>query len=194
MDFQTLNSELWDRQQQSLNSDRQFLKNIGISCESLNHAVDEFIINSRISPGLAIGYAKLFVMELWAVREFLKHLKKDVAELDRLVPKLMCWRDSYAHLKERVKGLEEKPRNKPVPLKAETRSLAGGKLVSSDGCNWTFNGSSIFNFEIAGNTGAISIFGLVDDYLICNTVGDPLEIQINRALREKLFICIRRLI
>jgi hypothetical protein len=161
-----------------------FENQISISADAINFAIDGFL--SEVDSIRKVTFAKIVVMELWTVRSLLNKLQKDKSSLDRRVPNLEVLRDAYAHIDERIGGYE-KPRGKTkVQLQGTFRSLADGKLSTQNGIDWEFNGKILFNLQINGATGVTSVFGLIDDWLVCSASGDPIVFQIDATLRTDI--------
>jgi len=125
-------------------------------------------------------------MELWTIEQMFNGLGKPTSEFELVIPDLKKFRDAYAHIKERVEGIE-KPFNQPKAiLKREKTNVANGAWTSIDGGK-TWNskpGTHTFNFN--GKDGMLAIFGIVNDYLICNSSGNLLELKIDNSLLEKI--------
>jgi hypothetical protein len=185
-----LKTKLWRCQIDSkyTTQEQRFWKVIGTSLACIIHANRQFN-NPEIHPEIAIGYGKLFIMELWTIKTHVEKLKLDISQFNKIAPRLVDWRDSYAHLEERTNRVEVRRRKLEVPLKGEKKSIAGGLLTRTSEGNWDIQGPcKLYNFEFNGQSGAMSIFGSVNDYMICNSANDLLEIQINEALLDRIMV------
>lgn len=152
--------------------------------EAVENCCNKFI--SDPNPVIAVSYVKLLIMELWTIRELLICLNININDFDRLTPRLKEFRDSYAHLKERVQGFEEPKRRQKVEIKREFRTLANEALKSNDGQSWHGLSSCKRIFNLDNATGMMVIFGIVNDFLICNTSTDILELEVSKDLHSKL--------
>jgi hypothetical protein len=159
---------------------KKYWTNISISINTIKFAIENFDFNNEPDGEKAIGFAKLTIMELWTIRELLECIGLSVeTDYDIRLPNLKNLRDAYAHIKERIQGIE-KPRGQPrQTLVWETRSIANGKMTSIDGVTWNANCIRLFNLDINGAFGAMLIFGLVDNFLVCNSSNGLLEIELD---------------
>jgi len=165
--------------------DKAYWTNIIFSISTIGNAVQKFTVEEEHE--VAIGYAKLIVMELWTIRELLVCLEVDLEEFESEFHNVKKFRDAYAHIKERIQGKEKPFRQPKRELKWEDRSIAGGRLTSADGQNWDSNAKNrIFNIEFNGNKGAMSIFGIIDNFLICNSGEELQEIELDETMLKKL--------
>ena len=187
MNLEELNLKIFHQCKYLNPQDRVFWQNVKFATTLINNSIQLF--NDEENPILAVGYAKLFIMELWTLRELFVELGLPTQKLDILVPDLKLMRDAYAHIKERLQGSEKPFKSPPKRLLHEKYSAAGGKLKSKDGKNWHMGGGGstrIFNCTFSGNEGFMSVFGIVDDFLICNSSNGLLEVQINHDLSEEI--------
>jgi len=166
-------------------NEKDYWLNITFSLKAIKYCIESF---SKTSDSIAVLYAKIIIMELWNFRCFLIALKKSITEFDKAFPDLKDLRDSYAHITERI-ARKVKPFNSPAkPLVWEKRSIANGALISRDGKNWgtASDIKMLFNFKFDGNHGAMSIFGLVNNFLVCNSETKLIEFEISSKIMEKL--------
>lgn len=160
--------------------------NISFSLTVVDDSVKRF--SSQIDPILSAGAGKLIVMELWTIKELLETLNHSTAELDAIAPDLKGLRDAYAHIKERLKGYEKPFRQPQAPLQKEKSSLANGALTSKDGKHWEVTGmlQTMFNLSFDSD-GVSTVFGIMNDFLICSSAGNMLELQINQKLLDDVY-------
>jgi hypothetical protein len=110
---------------------KNYWKNIGFSYRVIENCITQFNIEKELI--IAAGYAKLMIMELWMIKELLTGLGKSSSELDALIPDLKKFRDAYAHLKERVEGIERPNWKTQIPLNSDQESVANGILKKGEG-------------------------------------------------------------
>ncbi|MGH6672429.1 MAG: hypothetical protein ACRECV_10725 [Xanthobacteraceae bacterium] len=136
------------------------------------------------------GAAKQIVMELWAIRSFLIKLRVNLEEFDKLIPNIRAFRDAIAHIDERAEGMLV-IKGKQKPISKSRASLAGGLLQSDDGVHWT---GFKFCYGIIGTSdGLYTTFGLVRDWIVTNTDGGAVELQLTPNLFAELDKFIRRM-
>lgn len=163
-----------------------YWKNISFSLKAIEHCVDNFLDTK--DPVIAISYAKTIIMEVWNIRELLGALNIPLGHFNEEFPKLKALRDSYAHIKERLEGKMQPSRSSVKPLIWEKKTVANGILVSDDGKSWRTERSfkRVFNIKFDGGQGVMSIFGLVDDFVICNSEAELIEFEISNEIVTKL--------
>lgn len=186
MTTEELSQNIWKKQNNLPTIESDYWKNISFTIESIENCCNKFVSERNLA--IAAGYGKLLIMELWTLRELFICLKISTTELDNLIPNLKEFRDAYAHIKERIEGFEM-PFNKPkTSLNLVHKTLANGALVSTDGKNWKIvNGfSRMFNLKMDGNSGVLVIFGIINNYLICNSSSYLLELEITPALSAQI--------
>lgn len=178
MDQNDLEGVLWQKEcSESDSTKRAFWSNIRISFQAVRFSVESFEVSFKTAPIAAVSFAKIVIMEMWNIHGFFNKLKIGSDALLNEFPDLKTFRDSYAHIDERVNG---RGANKSKIV--ATQTLLCGGLLHFDGTNWIARATSIFNwnFDSAGVTG---IFALLDDWVVCSTSGDPVTLQINRLLK-----------
>lgn len=175
-----LQSKIWKKTASLDSTQRNYWSNISISLTGINHSVNQFL--QPKNPEISVCYAKILIMEIWNVREFLRALKIDISELDNNFPNIKKLRDSYAHIDERINGTKKEFNKRNVNLNWEKKSIADGAITSNDGINWLIKPplKRQFNMQFNGNSGMMSIFGIVNDFLICNSENDLIEFEINQ--------------
>jgi hypothetical protein len=186
MTLEILQNKLWELQTSSMGDlEKKYWTNISIAITAIQHSIEKF--NTETDGQIAIGYAKLCIMELWTIRELLLCLNKSTTtDFDILIPRLKDFRDAYAHLKERIQGIEKKFHQPKTQINWETRNIANGKITSDDGINWNMNCSRSFNLSFSGQYGAMVIFDLADNYVICNTSCGVIEMELNQTLFQEI--------
>jgi len=184
MTVKELTTKIWQKREECSENEFTYWQNISFAVETIENCCNEFL--GKKNMPIVAGYGKLLIMELWTIRELLICLNKSTSELDQLFPNLKEFRDAYAHLKERVEGFE-KPFGKPkVALNRAHKVIANGAMTSIDGQNWKVSGgfTRLFNFHMG--EGVRVVFGIINNFLICNSSNDLLELEITDDLTLKV--------
>jgi hypothetical protein len=188
-EMDVLKSRLWEKSLNPTNSEGlnlSYWNNISISLTGIEYCVSEFLKNNN--PRISVCFAKILIMEIWNIREFLRALNINISEFDDSFPNIKRLRDSYAHIDERINGTKKEFKKPSINLNLEKRSIANGAIISIDGSNWqtTTLMKRQFNMHFKGSDGMMSIFGIVNDYLICNSENELIEFEINHNVTETI--------
>jgi len=160
------------------------IKEIRFSVKAINHSIEPFELSE---PEISVAFGKLIVMELWNVRQFLNILRLDTIIFDQHFPHIKEFRDSYAHIDERVKGTY-KSNGEKKKLEFEKSRAAAGMITSEDTYTWQTNEPMIrmFNLYFQSPLGLGTTFGLFNNYLLCSSSKGLIELKINKELFVKL--------
>lgn len=147
----------------------RMLKEISISldiCKSLFRALGQS--NSDMDDILQFGVLRSVSVEIDNIACLVKILPLPNNLVANTFPFHKIFRDSICHVEQRVQHTSKAPRRPAKTLMWETKSLAGGLAVSTDGGKrWESNASVMVNLHI-GKGVSVSI-GMLDCFLICLT-------------------------
>jgi hypothetical protein len=183
-----LKQKLWNKRTSLPDNDNnksEYLGNISISLSGVEHCITEFLKDNN--PEISIIFAKALVMELWNIRSFLIALNYPVIEFDKYFPRIKELRDSYAHIDERIIGNKKINIKSVEKIKWEQKSLANGSIISNDGRGWTVVAPIKRQFNMTfSSVGVMSIFGIFNNYLICNSSNTLIEFEISPITMTRL--------